>query len=227
MQQISRRHFLRCTSTLLATPIVMPLVQEPVFGSLPAATPEYWIRLALQCIARTSMTPPRAARLLALIGIGMLRLVEQRRDAAALAGLAGTLLHALVPLATTLGLPIPPERPIAMAAARAFAHGERIAMRILEWAAADGATTTPPFEAPPVDRLPEGEWAPTPHTFASGIEPKWGELRPLLLPHGAALRVARPPAWHSDQFDRIRAEFVNVQQFRETEAAIARGWAYG
>jgi hypothetical protein len=188
-----------------------------------------WFTLGLRCIARTNATPPRAARGLALLSIGLHAAQRNERDevGAALAGAAVPLLRASFPLAQTMGLISDPGAPGSPAARRAYGRGSATADALLTRAATDGALEAPAFETPSALPAAPGAWEPTPHKYMAGIQPTWGMIQPLVLQRGEDARVPPPPAWTSRQFDDIRQQFAAAQQRRAEDRALASRWAYG
>ncbi len=198
------------------------------------------------------MSPTRAARMLALMAIGMdaaLGTASRARgagrdvsDHAALSSAAGDILLAVQPVLaseSTIGREAETAawvgywqgRDTPEGVALGLALGREVARAVLAAAAADGAAAAPRTEmqardqdGAPIAQAP-GVWVPTPRLLQPGADPQWGAVRPLVLPSGAAARVSPPPVWDSPAFQEVRELFRATQeQLTEAERAIAWKW---
>ncbi|HWQ14064.1 MAG TPA: vanadium-dependent haloperoxidase [Roseiflexaceae bacterium] len=234
-----------------ALPSSIPPVAAPALA--PAAQSRWsapvagWVDVTLAAIRLSGQSPTRAARSLALVSLGMdaaLGAASHLRDAgrpvsddAALAGAAGALLRATQPLLLTNPAI---DREVETAAwagfwqghatpeevATGLALGRAIAGALLAAVADDGARNAPLTEQAAPAPAP-GLWSPTAREQLPGADPRWGQVRPLVLPSGAAARVPPPPAWDSPAFQDVRASFRAAQaRLTPAEIALARRWEY-
>ena len=198
-----------------------------------------WTDLTLALIQETKPSPPRAARILALLHVAMaeatLASLPASIDASsAISGAATTVLGQLFPQATSRIAEMEQtavrsngwfsRRPSHIKQAD-LAAGRRIGQAVMEWAQADGSDAVWDGERP----TEAGNWQPTPPEFREDpVEPLAGGWRTWVVPSGDALRPAPPPDWGSPVWD---AELLAVQEAvqrrtSEQEAAV-RFWAGG
>ncbi len=248
--------------SIIADPAQIAGAQPAEASAAPPATAEAdprwahpvagWVTTGVGAVELGALAPTRAARLLALVGLGMdlaLAAAEHARssgaevsDHAALAGAASGILAALQPTLLSESMLQRDAEEAAWAGywqghdtpagvARGQAIGRAAAAAVLKYAASDGAAQAPRAEMNPRDAhgvpIPAepGVWVPTPRMLQPGSDPHWGEIRPIVLPSGAAARVPPPPAWDSAEFERVRESFhATQQQLTEAERAIAWKW---
>lgn len=215
-----------------------------------------WMRIGLEAVKRDGMSPPRAARALALLAVGMdktLQVTQVARaqghkvsEQAALAAVAVPILNATHPLLVDLHLAeeqasiatwidVWQGQADAASVGSGQAIGQAVAEQMLAYAQADRSGSIPAFEVPDVDpatgmltAVEPGFWQPTPRHYMPGLEPEWGQVQPMLLTSGAAVRAAAPPAWESQEFAATRAEFAAMNRnLSDADRELARYWAYG
>jgi membrane-associated phospholipid phosphatase len=203
-----------------------------------------WMNIELGAVQRDTMPPPRAARALALLAVGLndglLVADEARRngmsvsDAALLAQIASTIgpyLHpALADRFTTAATTaqwmdvwdahVTPE-----SVRTGQAIGRAVAADVLAFAAADGSDAPPTYgNLEPAD---PGMWRPTPPELALPLLPQWGQVKPIVPASSQALAAA-PPAWDDAAFASDRAAFVQAQRaLSPADRNLAKLWAGG
>ena len=195
-----------------------------------------WTDLALALIQETQLSPPRAARALALLHVSMAEaaLAEIPKTHDAIAGAATTVLGELFPQAGSQIAAV--EQPashsplwsgvrFSPASHEGSAAGRKIGQDVLTWGRADGSDAVWDGQRPTGSRT----WQPTPPEYRENpVEPLTGRWRTWVLPSGEALRPAPPPEWGSPLWD---AELLAVQEAvkrrsSEQETAV-RFWAGG
>ena len=75
----------------------------------------------------------------------------------------------------------------------------------------------------------DGRWVPTPPMYASGMEPHWMEIRPLIMDSAAQFKPQRPPAFdlknQNSVFYKALMEVKNIgDSLSEEEKHIADFW---
>lgn len=236
-------------SVLAALPKVGPTAPTPppADSAAPATWAQpasVWMQLELEMIKREYTTPPRAARGLALLAVGMNDglLVA---DAARTQGISvsdDALLAAVARSILTYNHPIGAERYAAQAdtaawfgvwrgkdtpqaVASGLQIGTQVAETVLRFARQDGADEYVEFQMPaPVP----GTWQPTPPDYwYRPIEPGWGQVTPIGFAEPLPA-VAPPPAWDSPVFQADREAFAEAQrQLTDADKALAKQWAGG
>lgn len=197
---------------------------------------------------------PRLARSMAILEIGMHDALAVARAAqacyaraspdgasarsypdahAAVAGAAGLLLSAAVPNETARFQALAVEAAQARSTLGAawpsdveagFALGEAVARAVLLARAGDGLDL-PNDRAPPQSPC---TWERAPPAFDGPLEPRFGEVRPFLLPRGDALRPPPPPACGSDEARaQVRAIYEASFNLTDAQRAAALDWAGG
>lgn len=113
---------------------------------------------------------------------------------------------------------------------RSVAHGQEVADAMLAWAANDGFSTFDncPYVPTPVP----GAWEPTPPGFnPNPLQPCWGQLRPMVLTHGAECPPPGHPAFSTDTTSRFSAAALEVYHtgvnLTDEQKTIANYWADG
>ena len=71
---------------------------------------------------------------------------------------------------------------------------DTISRAILDWSRGDNYATTRGASRYNVTDE-EGRWVPTPPMYASGMEPHWMEIRPIIMDSAAQFKPTRPPAY--------------------------------
>ena len=113
---------------------------------------------------------------------------------------------------------------------RSVAHGEAVADAMLAWAANDGLSTF--NNCPYVSTPAPGAWEPTPPGFnPNPLQPCWGQLRPMVLTHGAECPPPGHPAFSTDFQSRFSAAALEVYRtglnLTDEQKTIANYWADG
>lgn len=72
------------------------------------------------------------------------------------------------------------------------AFADTIAASVLKWSKGDNYAATRGAEKYNVTDE-EGRWVPTPPMYATGVEPHWGEIRPMVLDSSSQFDIPRPP----------------------------------
>lgn len=246
----SRLWFVANTQTILDT--LPPAIPTPSVPITPIAAqieswklpPMRWLALERQLVAREWLAPTRAARSYALLGGGMSDVLAvttaarergtEASDDTALATFAervvaynhpalSDLVHQHAEQARWVG--VWQGRDSLQSVATGERIGRAVADQVIAWAQNDGADRfvefTPPAAAP-------GIWRPTPPRLWSALDPGWGSVRPIVIPSGASMDAAPPPAWDSPAFVNDRAVFAQHQQnLSEADKALAKKWAGG
>ena len=199
----------------------------------PRAGVDRWVGVTLDLVRSHSTSPPRAARVLALVSVAMNDAVvtlehslrsAARRDREAAAGAAAwRVLAGLYPDQAALLAGVGREASAGADAARAV--GRRVARRVIARARTDGSDAVSSSTRP----IGPGRWEPTPPAFVEDpLEPAAGTWRPWNLAHGAQLRPPPPPAFYSWQFEReMREVYDTAWTLTEEEKRIALLWADG
>jgi hypothetical protein len=73
------------------------------------------------------------------------------------------------------------------------AFSDSIALAVLRWSRSDGYAATRGASRYTVNDSP-GRWVPTPPLYATGLEPHWREIRPMVMDSAAQFMPPRPPA---------------------------------
>ena len=199
-----------------------------------------WNEIARALVARTSTTPPRAARAYALVSVaqhdalalaqhepaistelavgaasaGVLRaLFAQQRDVADQSLIEQTEMRVWGALNTRTE------------ANRAITLGNAVATRVIARSSADGSDA----HIQPAQATYAQHWQPNPNAAQpNGVEPGWGAVRPWLLTRSDALRPDPPPAFGSAAFIAALAEIRRFSQERTADQLrIAQYWADG
>jgi hypothetical protein len=173
-----------------------------------------WTRAALRAAARRSLTPPRAARVLAHLA------VAQNDAAVASGGDAGAIAVASRDVLTAL-FPDDARRWRRLAGDQSSGSGRDVASAVLARAAGDGSgrAWTGPVPVRP------GGWRATPPMFAWPSDPLAGTWKTWNIESGDAIEVAPPPEPGSD---RLRREMEEVHALVEgltpRQRRIVRRW---
>lgn len=189
--------------------------------------------VVLDGVARGSLNPVRAARLLGYVSVGMARAASDRPWAELTVGVvAARLVDGLLPAQAEAAWGLVATTRNALEARgvsrwrldAAEQRGARIAGRLLRRAAGDGADTDQPLQAPPVP----GAWQPTPPAYLPALEPAAGSWRTWHLRRGDALRPAPPPRPGEPEYPAQVAEVYAVaRSLTPEQATVARFWADG
>jgi membrane-associated phospholipid phosphatase len=107
-----------------------------------------------------------------------------------------------------------------------LALGRAIGRKMIEWRAADGASTTTPY----IPRFEPGQWLRTAPHFRPPEMPHWADLMPFAMTNRAQFRPPGPPALSSA---RYAADFNQVKSLGAVNSAtrtaeqteIARFWS--
>jgi hypothetical protein len=194
-----------------------------------------WTDLTLTLIEETKPSPPRAARILALVHVAMAEAASVAHLATpAVSGAATTVLGHLFLEAQRRIAAVEQEvsgtqsRPTADASVtwrESLEVGRGIGRALLAWSQTDGSDAVWDGSRPTGDNT----WQPTPPEYRPDpLEPMAGAWRPWILPRGDTFRPAAPPAWGSPAWE---AELLAVQEAvarrtPEQEDAV-RFWAGG
>ena len=210
---------------VLAVAAAAALCARPAAAKPTALAPLPWIETTLAEIAAHRVTPPRAARALAIVSVAMSEAARARRPAsdAAVAGAATRALTYLFPEdATRFRGQAARAR---VHAAGQFALGLRIGGRIVRRARSDGSNVVWGGRRP----LGDGFWAPTPPAFLeTPLEPLAGTWRPWNLASGSQFRPPRPPAFGSERYAAETREVYSVShRLTERQKQTAEFWADG
>jgi hypothetical protein len=73
------------------------------------------------------------------------------------------------------------------------AFSDSVALAVLRWSRSDGYAATRGASRYTVNDSP-GRWVPTPPMYATGLEPHWREIRPMVMDAAAQFMPPRPPA---------------------------------
>lgn len=200
--------------------------------ALSAQTPRLIASETLTLIRHLRISPPRAARLLALT----LSAVNDTAQAAAQAArpvqtdiaafsAAYQVLRHLYPDA---GISLQDDMQHQLAqlpAGRAQATAalaNTVATRIITFADQDGA------EQQTRNAVPRGDGLWQPLTGQNALEPGWGNVQPIGYTSQTLPKVAPPPAWNSDTFKQDRQNFKTVQQnLSAQDIQLGNYWAAG
>jgi PAP2 superfamily protein len=180
-----------------------------------------WVDVELAEIAAHQTNPPRAARGLALLSVGMLEAERVPRDRRAVAaGAAATVLAYLYPdRAAAFDELAERGRP-----RYALTLGRRIGTRIVRYARTDGSDATWHGTVP----VGPGLWVPTPPGFMPPLEPLAGTWRTWNISSGSRFRPGPPPAFGSRRYAREVREVYDVSRSLTLEQKrIADHWADG
>lgn len=206
--------------------------------------PSRWMELERKLVAREWMAPTRAARLYALLAVGIndaLRVADAVRakgwavsDDAVMARVAERIIGYNHPLLAEIAQQeaataswIGVWRKIVTPTEVAVGHqiGDRVADQVIAWAQNDGADAFASFPDQPAT---PGVWQRTPPRLWSALDPGWGDVKPIGLASVSNLNAAKPPAWDSAEFVADRAAFVEAQQrITDGDQALAKKWAAG
>ncbi len=228
-----------------APPAALPPLRHSDIGIGWDAPARGWVAVALRAIRIADAPPTRAARALALLSIGMDTALagnaasrssgRDASDAAALAGVAPALLRASLPLLADEPL-LTDARDAALSAAlasgaspssaaRGLTIGEATAIAVLRAVADDGAARAPRAEDDRSLAAP-GRWSATPPMMLPGLDPQWGDVRPLLA--APLAEAAPPPAWDSQAFASSRASFAQTaSRLTPDDRKLAQRYAFG
>lgn len=211
----------------------------------------FWNGQALQAVRTTSLNPPRASRMLAMLHIAIFDAVnsidQQPHDPyhfgtladpacskeAAVAQAAHDILVAIFPtqaadlaaaLANRLSL-IPDGAP----KTEGLMLGATVADAILDLRANDGSNASPP---PYMGGNGVGQWRPTLPAFAPGLLPFWGQVTPFCLVTSNQFNNVKPPPIGSPQYvvavEEVRKIGGTTSTLRTADQTnIARFWADG
>jgi PAP2 superfamily protein len=180
-----------------------------------------WVEVELAEIAAHRTNPPRAARGLALLSVGMLEAARVSRDRRAVAaGAAATVLAYLYPdRAAAFDELAENERP-----RYALTLGRRIGTRVVRYARTDGSDSVWQGRVP----VGPGLWVPTPPGFLPPLEPLAGTWRTWNISSGSRFRPGPPPAFGSRRYVREVREVYDVSRsLTEEQKRIADYWADG
>jgi PAP2 superfamily len=191
-----------------------------------------WTDLTLALIKESQPSPPRAARVLALVHVAMAEAAQAGSPATpAISGAATTVLEHLFPEAESRIAAVKEEVmssqpwPNDGSLAAGLATGRRIGQALLAWSQSDGSDAVWDGSRP----TGSGSWQPTPPAYRPDpLEPIAGSWRPWILPRGDALRPAAPPPWGSPVWEAERLAVQEAVARRTAEQAEAvRFWAGG
>jgi hypothetical protein len=193
------------------------LSPDPLGGSRMVV--EHWMGQALEAVRRRGLTPPRSARVYALVAVA-------QNDAAVAAAAGGPqAIDAAIEDASRQVLrglfPDDALRFGDMGVPPATDPGRRAATAALARAAADGSTGRWPGPIPEV----RGGWQPTPPMFAWPSDPLAGSWGTWNIASGDAIRVAQPPGPGSARLAReIREIYRLSERLTPRERRIVRRW---
>jgi hypothetical protein len=105
--------------------------------------------------------------------------------------------------------------------------GREVAILMLEWRNADGATTQVPY----IPSTAPGAWRRTPPDFRPPLDPHWRYVKPFAIPSTAYFPVPPPPALDSAEyaaaFEEVRQVGARVSATRTSDQTeIGKFWAY-
>jgi len=204
-----------------------------------------WNAIALKTTAAGPFSPPREARVMAIVSAAVFDAVNSitgQYGAYALHARVSSTLSveaAVCGAAYTILMSQYPEQLAALDAARdsaiaqmpagrardeGFAAGQAVAMAIFAMRSrdhsADGGLYT---GAGP------GVWSPTPPAFLSPLEPAWGRVTPFLMDSGSQFRPAPPPAMESPTYVNDYLEIKDIGAANSSarssmQTEVARFW---
>jgi hypothetical protein len=93
------------------------------------------------------------------------------------------------------------------------AFSDSIAAAVLRWSRSDRYAATRGASRFTVNDSP-GRWVPTPPMYATGLEPHWKEIRPMVMDSASQFMPPRPPAF--DMGNRRSAYFKALMEVKET-----------
>lgn len=218
-----------------ALEVITPSAADAVRWSDPISA---WLRVGLDLVMLDQPSPPRVARELMLLAVGLqdgLLVAETARsqghtvsEAALLAMVARGVLLYTHPIRTqrveaeaTVATWVGGADTVTVAYSRQL--GAAVAESVVAFAHGDGADRV----VPPSIRAPApGVWQPTPPAEALPLEPGWGEVRPVGIGAAFPLRATPPPAWDDPTFVADRDAFrVTQHQLTDQDRALAQRWA--
>jgi membrane-associated phospholipid phosphatase len=180
-----------------------------------------WIGQTLDQIRVRNVNPPRAARALALVSVGMRNAADaDGSDRGTVDGAAAAVLGDLFPDAAAA---LQARAASDGRSTPAVQQGARIGAAVVDRGHADGADvvwngTMPTFP---------GAWVPTAPGMQP-LEPMAGTWRPWNIASGSALRPPEPPRPGSDAFERDVREVYDVAEHLTAEQIrIASFWGDG
>jgi RHS repeat-associated protein len=209
-----------------------------------------WNRVALEAIRREAVSPPAAARILAMVHAAMYDAVNAitqkyavyRVDAGNLAANASEIAAAAAAAAKILNTIYPNQQAYinatldgSLSAAgndsaktAGIALGESVAANILAWRQTDGSRTTiaynPSTEA--------GKWQPDLPNFGGALLPQWGSVKTFALQTGSQFRPNGAPSLTSAEYTAAFNEVknygaINSSSRSSEQTEVALFWADG
>ena len=185
-----------------------------------------WNAIALKTIAAGPFSPPREARVMAIVSAAVFDAVNSitgRYEAyalharasrslsveAAVCGAAYTILMSQYPEQLAM-LDSARDSAIAqMPAGRArddgFAAGQAVGMAIFAMRSRDHSADAGLYSG-----TGAGIWSPTPPAFLTPLEPAWGRVAPFLMDSGSQFRPAPPPAMGSPTYVNDYLEIKDI-----------------
>ncbi len=107
------------------------------------------------------------------------------------------------------------------------AYGKTVADHILAWSKKDNYAQTRSFPKYTVTSEP-GRWQPTPPAYIEGVEPNWGQIRPMTLDSAHQFPPAPHTPFSTDKNSQFYQEAMEVYKIDDTDkdnkVAIANFW---
>ena len=204
-----------------------------------------WNVIALKTTAAGPFSPPREARVMAIVSAAVFDAVNSitgQYDAYALHVRVSRSLSveaAVCGAAYTILVSQYPEQLGALDAARdsamsqvpavrtrdeGFAAGQAVAMAILAIRSRDQSTAVGLYTG-----TGPGIWSPTPPAFLTPLEPLWGRVTPFLMDSGSQFRPAPPPAMGSPTYVNDYLEIKDIGAANSSgrssmQTEVARFW---
>jgi hypothetical protein len=96
---------------------------------------------------------------------------------------------------------------------------DTISAAVMEWSKSDNYSKTRGASRYSIDETP-GRWVPTPPMYATGLEPHWMEIRPLVLDSVSVIRCPAPPAY--DVKNRNSAFYRAIMEVKHTADSLTQ-----
>ena len=107
------------------------------------------------------------------------------------------------------------------------AYGKVVSDHILAWSKKDNYAQTRSYPKYTVTNEP-GRWQPTPPAYIEGVEPSWGEIRPMTLDSALQFPPPPPTPFSTDKNSKFYQEAMEVYKIndadKENKQAIANFW---
>lgn len=174
-----------------------------------------WVDVALHVISRERVTPPRAARALALLSVAMDRAAQKGGGPDAVDGAAATVLANLFPARAAA---------FEQRAVHATDRGRAIGGEVVTLGRSDGSNAVWSGDMPAGPQY----WIRTPPAYLAPVEPLAGKWRTWNIRSGAVYRPGPPPRPGSARFERELREVVRFTNTLDpAKARAALHWADG